>query len=86
MIGVPDARQVERVKAFVVLKEPAKAGPEMERELIEFCRRDLIIWSCPRQIEFRSELPLTLVGKVAFNQLLIEELEKMGMNADTCSL
>ncbi len=84
VIGVPDRKQVERVKAFVVLKEPDKAGPETEKELIDFCRRDLIVWSCPREIEFRTELPLTLVGKVAFAELVAEEIEKMGDTADVC--
>ena len=76
IIGVPDAKQVERVKGFVVLKDPAKAGPAMEKELIDFCRKDLILWSCPREIEFRQELPLTLVGKVAFAELAAEEAAK----------
>jgi len=84
VIGVPDAKQVERVKAFVVLKNPDHAGPEMEKTLIDFCRKDLIIWSCPREIEFRSQLPLTLVGKVAFAELVAEEIEKMGDAADVC--
>ena len=84
VIGVPDPKQVERVKAFVVLKAPDKAGPEKEKELIDFCRRDLIVWSCPREIEFRAELPLTLVGKVAFAELVAEEIGKMGNEADVC--
>lgn len=84
VIGVPDAIQVERVKAFVVLKDVSKAGPEMEKTLIEFCRKDLIVWSCPREIEFRAALPLTLVGKVAFAELVSEELEKMGDAANVC--
>ncbi|MBI9086232.1 MAG: AMP-binding protein [Desulfobacterales bacterium] len=77
VIGVPDEKQVERVKAFVVLNDPEKAGTALEKELIDFCRKDLIKWSCPREIEFRSELPLTLVGKVAFNELVLEEIEKL---------
>lgn len=84
VIGVPDPKQVERVKAFAVLKEPDKAGPETEKELIDFCRKDLIVWSCPREIEFRAALPLTLVGKVAFAKLVAEEIEKMGNEADVC--
>lgn len=76
IIGVPDEKQVERVKGFVVLNESEKAGPEMEKELIDFCRKDLILWSCPREIAFRSELPLTLVGKVAFAELAAEEASK----------
>ncbi|MGA6925662.1 MAG: AMP-binding protein, partial [Desulfosarcina sp.] len=84
VIGVPDIRQIERVKAFVVLKNAHRAGPEMEKELIGFCRRDLIVWSCPREIEFRTELPLTLVGKVAFAQLVEEEIARLGDGADIC--
>ena len=77
VIGVPDEAQVQRVKAFVVLKDPAKASPEMERELIEYCRGHLIKWSCPREVEFRESLPLTLVGKVAFNVLEQEEIARL---------
>jgi long-chain acyl-CoA synthetase len=79
VIGVPDEIQVERVKAFVVLKDPAKEGPEMEQALILHSREHLIKWSCPREIEFRPSLPKTLVGKVAFNAL--EEEEKARLKA-----
>ena len=71
--------QVERVKAFVVLKDPGRAGPEMEEALIVHSREHLIKWSCPREIEFRTSLPKTLVGKVAFNCL--EEEEKARLKA-----
>jgi long-chain acyl-CoA synthetase len=77
VIGVPDRAQVERVKAFVVLRNRSKASPEKERELIEHCRNAMIKWSCPREIEFRNELPKTLVGKIAFKELEKQELEKL---------
>ncbi|MCX7635805.1 MAG: AMP-binding protein, partial [Syntrophales bacterium] len=77
VIGVPDEAQVQRVKAFVVLKDPAKAGPDMEKELIAHCQSHLIKWSCPREVEFRESLPLTLVGKVAYNVLEKEEIAKL---------
>jgi long-chain acyl-CoA synthetase len=77
VIGVPDKAQVERVKAFVVLKDKSKAGPEMEKQLVAHCRKDLIKWSCPREIEFRDELPLTLIGKVAYKVLENEEIAKL---------
>jgi long-chain acyl-CoA synthetase len=76
VIGVPDELQIERVKGFIVLKDPLSAGPDKEKELIEYCRTQLIKWSCPREIEFRNELPKTLIGKVAFNELLKEEIAK----------
>ncbi len=77
VIGVPDEAQVQRVKGFVVLKDVSKVSPEKGQEIIEHCRKQLIKWSCPREIEFRNELPHTLVGKVAFNVLEKEELAKL---------
>lgn len=77
VIGVPDEAQIQRVKAFVVLKDAKKASPEMEKQLIHFCQEHLIKWSCPREIEFRDSLPKTLVGKVAFNVLEKEEIANL---------
>jgi len=84
VIGVPDEKQVQRVKGFVVLKEPAKAGPEMEKALIAHCQEYLIRWSCPREIDFRNDLPCTLVGKVAFNVLEVEEIAKLKAEGKYC--
>ncbi|HET6459716.1 MAG TPA: AMP-binding protein [Syntrophales bacterium] len=77
IIGVPDESQVQRVKGFVILKDQEKAGPEMERELIDHCREHLIKWSCPREIEFRKTLPKTLVGKIAYKVLEEEEMANL---------
>jgi long-chain acyl-CoA synthetase len=84
VIGVPDEKQVQRVKAFVVLKEPGKAGPEMEKALIAHCQEHLIRWSCPREIEFRNDLPCTLVGKIAFNTLEQQEVAKLKAEGKYC--
>jgi len=84
VIGVPDEKQVQRVKAFVVLKNPAKLGPELETTLIAHCREHLIRWSCPREIEFRDTLPCTLVGKVAFNALEQEEIARLKAEGKYC--
>jgi long-chain acyl-CoA synthetase len=70
--GVPDPAQVERVHAFVVLKDPAQANPDTEKKLIEHCRAQLIKWSCPREIEFRAKLPKTRVGKIDYKVLVQE--------------
>lgn len=77
VIGVPDQDQVERVKAFVVLKDPSKSCEEMQQELIRHCQKELIKWSCPREIEFRRELPKTLVGKIAYKVLEDDELASL---------
>jgi long-chain acyl-CoA synthetase len=61
----------------VVLKDPAKMSVDKENELIEYCRKHLIKWSCPREIEFRKSLPITLIGKVAYKVLEEEEIEKL---------
>jgi long-chain acyl-CoA synthetase len=76
VIGIPDEAQGERVKAFVVLKPPHADQAGLAEELIAHCREHLIKWSCPREVEFRDELPLTRVGKIDFTTLLREELER----------
>ena len=80
VIGIPDPDQVERVKAFVV-KAPGVKTPndELEEELIHHCQSHLIKWSCPRSVEFRPELPTTLVGKIAFKKLEDEEIQRLRM-------
>jgi long-chain acyl-CoA synthetase len=77
VIGVPDEAQVEKVKDFVVLKDPAKASPEMGKALINYSREHLIKWSCPREVEFTDKLPLTKVGKIAYTELEKQEIEKL---------
>ena len=69
VIGVPDPQQVERVKACVIPHDPRKAGRALEEALIAHCRERLIKWSCPREVEFIDELPLTRVGKVDYREL-----------------
>jgi len=77
VIGIPDESQVERVKAFVVLKDNTREGPDMANALIDHCRENLIKWSCPRDVEFRDSLPLTRVGKIAYVELEKEEIERL---------
>jgi long-chain acyl-CoA synthetase len=72
VIGVPDERQGERVIGIAVLKDAAQQTHETQRALIDFCRQRLIKWACPREIEFRSELPRTRIGKADFKTLAAE--------------
>jgi long-chain acyl-CoA synthetase len=67
--GVPDAYRGETVKAFVVLKPGETAS---EEEIVEFCRLHLAVFKVPRKVEFRSELPKSMVGKY-LRRVLIEE-------------
>ena len=69
VVGIPDEAQGERVKAFVVARDPDAVGDALASELIEHCRARLIKWSCPREVAFRDALPLTKLGKVDFRAL-----------------
>jgi long-chain acyl-CoA synthetase len=76
VVGVPDEAQGERVKAFVVAKDPGREGDALAAQLIAHCRDRLIKWSCPRDVEFRRELPKTRVGKIDFTALTREAAER----------
>jgi len=73
VIGVSDPYQMTRVKAFVVLNDPAMPEAEAREALLAHCRRSLIKWAVPREIEFRPSLPTTLVGKVDYRALEAEK-------------
>jgi len=73
VIGVPQELRGEKIKAFVVLKEGERATPA---EILEHCRQRLAKYKVPKQVEFRKELPKTLVGKVLRRVLLDEELKR----------
>jgi long-chain acyl-CoA synthetase len=77
VIGVPDPRRGETVKAFVQLKPGTEAT---EEELIEFCRTRMAGYKRPREIEFRESLPTSVVGKVLRRVLREEELDKRQEN------
>jgi long-chain acyl-CoA synthetase len=76
VIGVPDDTTGERVKAFVVLKPGESATAE---EIIAWCRdpdQGLTGYRVPKEVEFRDELPETLIGKVLRRVLQDEERKK----------
>jgi long-chain acyl-CoA synthetase len=64
VIGVPNDEFGEEVKAVVQPMEMAEAGPELERELIAFCRSQLADLKCPRSVDFDPELPRHPTGKL----------------------
>jgi long-chain acyl-CoA synthetase len=72
--GIPNpARGDDTVKAYVVAKEGESPTAE---EIREFCKLHLAQYKVPREIEFRSELPKTMVGKVLRRVLVEEEKAK----------
>ena len=77
VIGVPDAYKMQKVKAFVKLSPDAPATEETRQKLLKYCSKHIAKYAMPYDIEFRSELPKTLVGKVAYRVLEEEELAKI---------
>lgn len=71
-IGVPDNRSTETVKIFVVKKDPDLT----EEAIRSYCRENLTAYKVPKQIEFRTELPKTNVGKILRRALRDEELAR----------
>jgi len=71
-IGVPDAKSGEAVKLFVVRKDPGLTA----EALMEHCRAQLTGYKCPREVEFRVELPKSNVGKILRRELRDEARRK----------
>ena len=76
VIGVKDPYKVQKVKAFVVLRPGYEANDETKKELLDYCRQHIAKYAMPYDIEFRDELPKTLVGKVAYRILEEEEADR----------
>jgi len=72
VFGVPDAEMGEAVKAVVQPLSMDEAGPELEAELIAYCRDQLAHYKCPRTVDFRPELPRHPTGKL-YKRLLKDE-------------
>lgn len=73
VIGLPYRHAGEIIKAYIVLKEGETAS---EDEIIAFCEGELAKFKIPRKVQFRHELPKTLVGKVLRRVLKDEELKR----------
>jgi long-chain acyl-CoA synthetase len=69
VIGVQDAKSGEAVKAFIVKKDPNLTADE----IIKFCGTQLTAYKVPKQIEFRTDLPKTNVGKILRRELRDEK-------------
>lgn len=76
VIGVPDPYKMHKVKAFVMLKPGIPESPETKEAIMAYCRKNIAKYAMPYDIEFRRELPKTLVGKVAYRILEEEEAAK----------
>ncbi len=77
VIGVPDPYKMQKVKAFVKLTPDAPANEETKRVLMDYCRKHIAKYAMPYDIEFKDDMPKTLVGKVAYRVLEEEELARI---------
>lgn len=73
VIGIPDDYKMQKVKAFVMLNPGYPANDETREAIMAHCRRHIAKYALPCEIEFRDALPKTLVGKVAYRLLEVEE-------------
>jgi 2-aminobenzoate-CoA ligase len=64
VIGVPDAVRGHNVKAFVILKPGQAPSDQLKQQIIDSCREHVAIYKLPRMVEFVTELPRTLQGKL----------------------
>ncbi|MCL2663598.1 MAG: AMP-binding protein [Oscillospiraceae bacterium] len=80
VIGIPDDYKMQRLKAFIALRDNKEATDEIKMSIYEHCKKSIAKYAMPSEFEYRNELPKTLVGKVAFLELEKEELEKLKGN------
>ena len=81
VIGVPDIYKMQKVKAFVKLVPGVEPNDETKEKLMSYCRKHIAKYAMPYDIEFKEDMPKTLVGKVAYRILEEEELEKIKSEA-----
>lgn len=78
VVGIPDPKRGETVKAFVILNDGYK-GKVSEEEIIEWSKAQMAAYKYPRIVEFRDQFPVTASGKILWRKLQEEEKEKLGM-------
>ena len=76
VVGVPHPYKMEVPKAYIVLKKGYHKSDKLINELIELCKKNLAYYAIPKEFEFRSSLPKTIIGKVDFNKLQKENERK----------
>ena len=69
VIGIKDQYRGQMVKAYVVPMPGVEPTEELKQEILDYCAQHIAKYAMPREVEFRKELPKTLVGKVAYRVL-----------------
>ena len=82
-IGVPDSYRMQKVKMFIMPAAGVAPGDKLKAELMAYGKKNIAKYAMPYDIEFREELPKTLVGKVAYRVLEEEEAAKRNETEET---
>ena len=69
VIGIRDPQRGQRIKAFIVPMPGIQPDENLKEEILAYCKDHIARYALPREIEFRKDLPKTLVGKVAYRVL-----------------
>lgn len=77
VIGVPDPRRMQRIKAYIVLQSGVSPSDDTKQAILEYCRKRIARYAIPREIEFRDSLPMTRLAKVAYRTLEQEARKNM---------
>lgn len=83
VIGVPDSYKMQKVKAFIKLVPGVEANDATKQAILAYCRKHVAKYAMPYDIEFKDDMPKTLVGKVAYRVLEEEEQKKLDAAAAT---
>jgi long-chain acyl-CoA synthetase len=75
-VGIPDERWGEAVKVYIVLRDGQTAT---EQEILDYCHARMARYKVPKFVEFRRELPKSMIGKVLRRELIQEELARQVM-------
>ena len=81
VIGIRDSYRGQRIRAYVVPMPGVEPTEELRQELLDYCSSHIAKYAMPRELEFRKELPKTLVGKVAYRVLEDEEKARIAAQA-----
>ncbi len=76
VIGVPHPYKIEVGKAYIALNKGYSENTKFKQELLDLCKKNLAHYAIPKEWEFRKSLPKTIVGKVDFHKLQLENMEK----------
>ncbi len=78
VIGIKDEYRGQKIKAYIVPMPGIEPTEELKAELLDYCAGKMAKYALPRELEFRAELPKTLVGKVAYRVLEEEAAKEAG--------